>query len=106
MKRLTFIFVLAASGLVFHSCTKSNDSMTNATMISWFDTHCGSCHSPGKSDAGKWKWDPSSYSSSITKHQTHLYQVVVQKKSMPPGGMSASELAIFQTWYDAGCPKD
>jgi hypothetical protein len=31
---------------------------------------------------------------------------VIQKKSMPPGGMSASELAIFQTWYDAGCPKD
>lgn len=29
MKHLAFIFVLAASGFVIDSCTKSNDTMTN-----------------------------------------------------------------------------
>lgn len=102
------VFAITLGISIISSCKKTTTStskvaFTNATMKPWFDTYCASCHASGKSDSGKWLYDPADYDGSIKAEISTLYREVYTKKSMPEGtSLSTSELAKFKNWYDAG----
>jgi mono/diheme cytochrome c family protein len=101
------------SAMVVTSCKKTatatttGTAFTHATMKPWFDSYCASCHASGKSDSGKWLYNPNDYENSIKASISSLYRTIYSQKSMPQGQtLSASELASFKTWYDAGYPTN
>lgn len=101
------VAMIALIGFGFSSCTKTstttNTAFTHATMKPWFDSYCASCHASGASDAGKWLYDPTDYTGSISDHISSIYREVYINKSMPVGiQLSSSELSSFKSWYDAG----
>jgi hypothetical protein len=100
---------IAFIGISISSCKKSSTSsktaFTHSTMKPWFDSYCANCHASGMSDAGKWLYDPSDYTSSIENQISSIYREVYINKSMPVGvQLSSSELNSFKSWYDAGYP--
>ena len=98
------VFVLMSICLGISACKKTE--FTNPTMVPWFDTNCKSCHAAGNSNAKDWKYDSKNFEKSISKHKSELKDEVLLKKSMPPGGLSQTELDKFQAWFDAGCPAN
>lgn len=89
------------------SCKKTPAvPFTNPAMRAFFDTKCASCHASGKVNAGDWLYDPSDYNATIVSHSGHLKEEVYDKKTMPPSGATAAELAAFKAWYDAGYPAN
>lgn len=86
-------------------CKKSTGTgFEHSIMRPWFDKNCQSCHGSGGSNSRDWSYNPDNYESSIKKHASHIYEVVYTQKSMPPAGLSQTELDQFKAWYDAGYP--
>ncbi len=109
MKRNFFILGGMLSGALFstlmiQSCKKDSTAFEHATMRPWFDSKCGSCHGSGGSNRIQWAYNPDDYTGSIKGKISKLYDVVYNKKSMPPGGATTAELNAFKAWYDAGYP--
>ncbi len=106
--KIRFALGLSILGLSFglFSCENSEStSFTNPTMQAGFDNNCSSCHANGTYNAGSWLYDPSN-DKSIQDHIKHLYEEVYVKKSMPPSGLSQTDMAAFKSWYDAGHPSN
>jgi mono/diheme cytochrome c family protein len=96
-------------GFSISSCKKTNittkTAFTHSTMKPLFDSYCASCHASGKSDSGRWLYDPSDYTGSIQASISSIYNSVYINKTMPVGlKLSSSELNSFKSWYDAGYP--
>ncbi len=86
------------------SCSKDSTAFEHTTMRPWFDSKCGSCHGSGGSNRIQWAYDPNDYTGSIKGKISKIYSVVYNKRSMPPGGATQTELDAFKAWYDAGYP--
>jgi mono/diheme cytochrome c family protein len=76
-------------------------AFSHATIKPLFDTYCASCHTTA---GNNWIYNPADYAS-IKNSIAKLYSEVYKNKTMPQGTkLSASELAAFKDWYDAGYP--
>lgn len=103
----SFIILFAIFGIVLfitNSCNKASDvPFEHATMKPFFDSQCASCHASGGSASSSWKYNSNDYST-IKNHISSIYQNVYVRKTMPPSGISTTELNAFKAWYDAGYP--
>ncbi len=100
---VSIAFIVISIAACKKSCTKV--AFTHATMKPWFDTYCASCHASGKSNAGKWLYDPADFTCTIKNNMDNIHSEVAVKKTMPPGGsMTTAELQKFIDWYNAGFP--
>jgi cytochrome c5 len=101
-----FILITILTGIciTISSCKKTE--FTNPSMVPWFDTHCSSCHKSGASNANDWKYDSKDFEKSISNNKDDLKKEVLTKQSMPPKGLTQTELDKFKTWFDAGCPSN
>lgn len=109
MRKLIAPFMVTTIGLFFFitSCKKETKvAFTNTAAKNWFDTRCASCHASGKSNANNWLYDPSDYNTSIKGHIDHIYEQMIQYKSMPPALWQTSDSTTFITWYNAGYPAN
>ena len=105
MKRNVVLFFLFGMLVILETaCNKTE--FTNPTMVPWFDTHCSSCHKKGAANAGDWKYDSKNFDKSISNYKSKLKEVVLDRKSMPPGGLTQTEIDKFKTWFDSGCPSN
>jgi cytochrome c5 len=102
LKIVGLVAVCVSAVFFATSCKKAKVAFEHASMKPWFDTYCASCHASGKSNATAWLYDPADFNGSIKTHISHIYQEVYIKKSMPPSGMSQTELTKFNDWYTAG----
>jgi|GEM_PF-1057486 len=85
--------------------TTTKVAFEHATAKPIFDTYCASCHASGKSNYRDWLYDPADYTTTIKGKISTIYSEVYVKKTMPEGTkLSATELAAFKAWYDAGYP--
>jgi cytochrome c5 len=100
---IALLFLLGSTIVIVSSCTKKV-AFTHP-IKPWFDKTCGECHFAGADASASWIYDPTDYNTSIKKNIHHLHEHVCVTKTMPPGGCTASEMAIFQAWYDAGFPS-
>lgn len=115
MKQLTrhhFNYIVINILLVIISACQKNDSttktpFTNAAVKSIFDSKCASCHAASGFNPGAWLYDPTDYNTSIKNSIKKIYETVYLEKSMPQGtSLSASDLQVFKSWYDAGYPSN
>lgn len=105
----TSAFFLSAALLLLTvaACDKTKNEKTafaHGEMLPWFNDKCASCHGSGGSNKGSWFFNPSDYEGSIKNNISRINQVVYTFRSMPPGGLTQSELDRFKAWYDNGYP--
>lgn len=98
------LLAMAAASIVSSCETSEPTAFTHPTMKAFFDNNCASCHKNGSYNSGAWLYDPSN-DKSIQDHIKHIYDVVYVKKTMPPAGLSTTDMEAFKAWYDAGHPS-
>lgn len=106
--RITLLTFIVAVFAMAYSCSKSTTktAFTNASIKPLMETKCASCHASGKVNAGEWLYDPTDYDATITSHKEHLKELVLDKKTMPPTGLTVAEYTAFQSWVSAGYPAN
>jgi cytochrome c5 len=105
LKIIALLLIIIVANLI--ACKKADKiAFTNIKAKPWFDTYCASCHASGKSDSKKWLFDPTDFNSSIKDEMPKMHSLVAIQKTMPPSGMSATELQVFLDWYNAGFPAN
>ncbi len=80
-------------------------AFTYSVMKNWFDVECASCHAVGKSNAASWLYDASDYNLSFKNNVSTLKNVILTKKTMPPGKtLTSAEIEKLSQWFDAEAP--